>query len=201
MFEVIDAVRNATRDDFQIGIRLSVDRHGLRVEEIRDVMRRQQIDYIDLALWDSAQRVESGPDTARKMLELFTSLPRNGRPFPRKPGSSLRENADAIAELEALSAGRLIRDTAGEAVRVAEMFEYYAGWCDKLQGELIPVPPTHLNYTRQEPKRRGRPDHAMECPAVYCRLADRPCHLRGQRHDPQVVRADSAQLARPRCSL
>ncbi|MDO5371207.1 aldehyde dehydrogenase family protein [Paracoccus sp. (in: a-proteobacteria)] len=66
-------------------------------------------------------------------------------------GQLLRENAEALAELEALSAGRLIRDTAGEALRVAEQFEYYAGWCDKLHGEVIPVPTTHLNYTRPEP--------------------------------------------------
>ncbi len=31
------------------------------------------------------------------------------------------------------------------------MFEYYAGWCDKLHGEVIPVPTSHLNYTRHEP--------------------------------------------------
>lgn len=66
-------------------------------------------------------------------------------------GQLLRENAAALGELEALSAGRLIRDTAGEAIRVAEQFEYYAGWCDKLHGEVIPVPTTHLNYTRPEP--------------------------------------------------
>lgn len=66
-------------------------------------------------------------------------------------GALLRENAAELAELEALSAGRLIRDVGGEAVRVAEQFEYYAGWCDKLHGEVIPVPTTHLNYTRPEP--------------------------------------------------
>lgn len=63
----------------------------------------------------------------------------------------IREHAADIAELESRSAGRPIRDIRGEAVRVAEMFEYYAGWCDKLHGEVIPVPSSHLNYTRQEP--------------------------------------------------
>lgn len=66
-------------------------------------------------------------------------------------GRLVREKAPLLAELEALSAGRLIRDIAGEAVRIAEMFEYYAGWADKLHGEVIPVPTTHLNYTRPEP--------------------------------------------------
>eukprot|EP01031_Cornospumella_fuschlensis_P048891 gene48891-59866_t len=56
-----------------------------------------------------------------------------------------------LAELETLSAGKPIRDTTGEVTKVAEMFEYYAGWCDKLHGEVIPVPTSHLNYTRPEP--------------------------------------------------
>jgi len=34
---------------------------------------------------------------------------------------------------------------------VSEMFEYYAGWCDKMTGEVIPVPTSHMNYTRHEP--------------------------------------------------
>jgi acyl-CoA reductase-like NAD-dependent aldehyde dehydrogenase len=63
----------------------------------------------------------------------------------------IRQHADEIAELECRSAGRPIRDMRGEAVRVAEMFEYYGGWCDKLHGEVIPVPTSHLNYTRHEP--------------------------------------------------
>ena len=63
----------------------------------------------------------------------------------------IREFSAEIAEIESRSAGRPIRDIRGEVVKVAEMFEYYAGWCDKLHGEVIPVPTSHLNYTRNEP--------------------------------------------------
>ncbi|MGA2292871.1 aldehyde dehydrogenase family protein [Bradyrhizobium sp.] len=63
----------------------------------------------------------------------------------------VRQNAEVLAELETISAGKPIRDTRGEVAKVAEMFEYYAGWCDKLHGEVIPVPTSHLNYTRHEP--------------------------------------------------
>jgi acyl-CoA reductase-like NAD-dependent aldehyde dehydrogenase len=66
-------------------------------------------------------------------------------------GRLVRQHAEALAELETLSAGKPIRDTRGEVGKVAEMFEYYAGWCDKLHGEVIPVPTSHLNYTRHEP--------------------------------------------------
>ncbi len=63
----------------------------------------------------------------------------------------VRQHAGELAELEMLSAGKPIRDTRGEVLKVAEMFEYYGGWADKLHGEVIPVPSGHLNYTRPEP--------------------------------------------------
>ena len=66
-------------------------------------------------------------------------------------GRVLRGHAEALAQLEAVSAGKPIRDCRGEVTRVAEMFEYYGGWADKLHGEVIPVPSGHLNYTRHEP--------------------------------------------------
>lgn len=63
----------------------------------------------------------------------------------------LRDHADPLARLESLSAGKPIRDCRAEVAKVAEMFEYYAGWTDKLYGDVIPVPSSHLNYTRREP--------------------------------------------------
>lgn len=63
----------------------------------------------------------------------------------------IRAHAEPLSRLEAISAGRPIRDAGGEPARMAEMFEYYAGWCDKITGDVIPVPTSHLNYTRHEP--------------------------------------------------
>jgi acyl-CoA reductase-like NAD-dependent aldehyde dehydrogenase len=69
----------------------------------------------------------------------------------QEAGRLLRANIEALAQLESVSAGKPIRDCRGEALRVAEMFEYYGGWTDKLYGNVIPVPSGHLNYTRREP--------------------------------------------------
>lgn len=66
-------------------------------------------------------------------------------------GQEVRAQAEALAQLESFTSGKPIRDCRGEVLRVAEMFEYYAGWTDKLYGDVIPVPSTHLNYTRREP--------------------------------------------------
>lgn len=66
-------------------------------------------------------------------------------------GRQIRAHAAPLSELECISTGRPIRDTGAEPGRMAEMFEYYAGWCDKITGDVISVPSTHLNYTRHEP--------------------------------------------------
>ena len=66
-------------------------------------------------------------------------------------GAQVREHLEQIARLEARTAGKPLRDATGETTKVAEMFEYYAGWADKQHGEVIPVPTSHLTYTVREP--------------------------------------------------
>ncbi|CAN5374134.1 aldehyde dehydrogenase family protein [soil metagenome] len=66
-------------------------------------------------------------------------------------GASVRADLEPLAVLEATVAGKPVRDCRAEIGKVAEMFEYYAGWADKQHGEVIPVPTSHLNYTLREP--------------------------------------------------
>ncbi len=66
-------------------------------------------------------------------------------------GALVRDNLDALARIETLVAGKTATDARVEVTKVAEMFEYYAGWCDKIHGEVIPLPTSHLNYTLREP--------------------------------------------------
>ncbi len=64
---------------------------------------------------------------------------------------SLEGHEEALAQLESVVAGKPIRDCRAEVGKVREMFEYYAGWCDKQHGEVIPVPTSHLNYVHHVP--------------------------------------------------
>lgn len=64
---------------------------------------------------------------------------------------AVSERAETLAKLEAIAAGKPLRDCRVEVAKTAEMFAYYAGWCDKLHGEVIPVPSGHLNYTLRLP--------------------------------------------------
>ncbi len=80
--EVMEGVRLACGPDFQIGWRLSVERYGLQLEELREItahiLDRELIDYLDLALWDSAQVVREGSFKGQTMLSVFTRIPRRG---------------------------------------------------------------------------------------------------------------------------
>jgi acyl-CoA reductase-like NAD-dependent aldehyde dehydrogenase len=96
--------------------------------------------------------VDAAMDAAAAAQRQWTALTGSARGrVMAEIARHIRQHAEAIAELECRSAGRPIRDMRGEAIRVAEMFESYGGWCDKLHGEVIPVPTSHLNYTRHEP--------------------------------------------------
>ena len=62
------------------------------------------------------------------------------------------ERIDEFARLETLHNGKPIFESRQiEMPAVAECFEYYAGWADKIHGETIPVKGNYLTYTLREP--------------------------------------------------
>ncbi|ETD72205.1 aldehyde dehydrogenase [Pelistega indica] len=79
----------------------------------------------------------------------LTAAERGRRIF--KLGAIIRSWIPELAEIESLSSNKALGDAKVEVLKVAEMFEYYAGWTDKLHGDVIAVPTTHLNYTLLEP--------------------------------------------------
>jgi aldehyde dehydrogenase (NAD+) len=59
---------------------------------------------------------------------------------------------DELARLETLDNGKPFKEARMFDIRdSAECFRYYAGWADKIEGEVLPVAGNHLNYTRREP--------------------------------------------------
>lgn len=63
----------------------------------------------------------------------------------------IRRDAATLAAVESLTAGKPIRDARAEVAKVAEMFAYYAGWADKIEGRTIPVPGHRLTIVVPEP--------------------------------------------------
>jgi acyl-CoA reductase-like NAD-dependent aldehyde dehydrogenase len=66
-------------------------------------------------------------------------------------GEAIDAHGPTLARLESATTGKPIRDCTAEVLRVGEMLRYWAGWTDKIHGEVIPVPSGHLVYTRHEP--------------------------------------------------
>ncbi|CAB3764924.1 aldehyde dehydrogenase family protein [Paraburkholderia humisilvae] len=64
----------------------------------------------------------------------------------------LRANEQQIAGLESLDAGKPISSALRQDVPAAiDTLAYYAGWCDKINGQVVPVRPDALTYTVREP--------------------------------------------------
>jgi 2,4-dienoyl-CoA reductase-like NADH-dependent reductase (Old Yellow Enzyme family) len=80
LLEIIDGVRAACRPDFQLGLRLSAERYGLRLAEMRELaqqlMDEAKIDYIDMSLWDARKEPEEAAFQGRTLLSYFADLDR-----------------------------------------------------------------------------------------------------------------------------
>src|SRR5262249_50319069 len=80
LLEAIDGVRDVCRPDFSLGVRLSPERFGMQLLEIRTVAGRLlaegKIDYLDMSLWDCFKEPEDPALRGRNLMSYFTDLPR-----------------------------------------------------------------------------------------------------------------------------
>jgi 2,4-dienoyl-CoA reductase-like NADH-dependent reductase (Old Yellow Enzyme family) len=80
LFELIDGVRAATGPQFQLGLRLSPERFGIRMDEAlrlaEQVMATGQLDYLDMSLWDCFKAPQDAALAGRPLIDWFTALPR-----------------------------------------------------------------------------------------------------------------------------
>jgi 2,4-dienoyl-CoA reductase-like NADH-dependent reductase (Old Yellow Enzyme family) len=106
LFDILQAARAATGSDFIIGVRLSPERFGMRIDEIREVSQRLidtgEVDFLDLSLWDCGKEPEEATDRAdlagRTLCEVATDLDRRtdpqGRPVPIGVAGKIHDPAD-----------------------------------------------------------------------------------------------------------
>ena len=82
LLEVLEGIRAACRPDFQVGLRLSPERFGMRLGEIRslssDLLASGLLDYLDLSLWDTGKQPVEEEFSSRPLLGWFTDLDRHG---------------------------------------------------------------------------------------------------------------------------
>ena len=95
--EIIDGVRARTRADFQVGLRLSPERFGLKladiVETTRAILAAGKIDYLDMSLWDVFKEPVEEEFKGRSLMSYFTELDRG----PVRLGVAGKVTSPAIA--------------------------------------------------------------------------------------------------------
>lgn len=80
ILEIIDGIRAATGADFQLGLRLSPERFGIRMAEAlalaEEIMTGGKLDYLDMSLWDCFKEPQEGEFAGKPLIAHFTALPR-----------------------------------------------------------------------------------------------------------------------------
>ena len=104
IFDMVAQIRAECGPDFSLGVRLSPERFGMRLEEIKQVAQRLMqngaIDYLDMSLWDVFKKPVDDPEGERSLLDHFTSLERGD--VKLGAAGNIRSGADV---LRAMSAG------------------------------------------------------------------------------------------------
>jgi len=157
LLDVVEGVRARCRPDFVVGVRLSPERFGLRLAEIRDLaqrlMREGRIDYLDMSLWDVGKEPEEEAFRGRSLLSYFTELDRRNVRLGAagKIGSGPAAAAALAAGLDFVIVGRaaVLHHDFPERVRADPAFEPVATpvSVDYLQCEGLG--PAFIGYMRR----------------------------------------------------
>lgn len=80
--DIVAGVRARCRPDFQLGLRLSPERFGVRMAEMREfaaeMLAGGALDYLDLSLWDVFKTPVEEAFREKPLIEWFMDLPRGG---------------------------------------------------------------------------------------------------------------------------
>ena len=101
----------------------------------------------------SSADVDAAVDAAARAFPAWRATSRRERAAAlRRLGEIVRRHREELATLIALENGKLYREALDDDMPdTADVFDYYAGWTDKLYGETCPVDGPFLNYTLREP--------------------------------------------------
>lgn len=80
LFEIVNSIREECGSDFLLGVRLSPERFGMKLKEVKKITQRLieegNIDFLDISLWDTFKLPEEEEQQNHSLLEHFTLLDR-----------------------------------------------------------------------------------------------------------------------------
>lgn len=113
-------------------------------EQVITEVQEADKEDVDLAVRAAKEAFENGP--WRRM----AASERGKLMF--KLADLMEKNAEELALLESIDNGKPIKWAKLADIKLSiETMRYYAGWCDKIHGQTIPVNGPFLAYTRHEP--------------------------------------------------
>lgn len=78
LFEIVNEIRSSCGADFLLGVRLSPEKFGLDLDEIKTICQQLinsgKVDFLDVSLWDSFKMPEEEKHASKSLLEHFTEL-------------------------------------------------------------------------------------------------------------------------------
>lgn len=78
LFEIVDGIKAACGKDFLLGVRLSPERFGMQLNEIKAIcellVNEHDIDFLDLSLWDIYKKPEGEAGQNKSLLQHFTQI-------------------------------------------------------------------------------------------------------------------------------
>ena len=97
-------------------------------------------------------------DVDRAVKSAALALPQWRETAPANRGRILRAmtqlmetHKNRLAGAETLDSGKPVQESLGDIDGAIRAFEFYAGACDKIQGDVFPLPRDYLSYSLQEP--------------------------------------------------
>jgi 2,4-dienoyl-CoA reductase-like NADH-dependent reductase (Old Yellow Enzyme family) len=80
LMSIIDGIRASCDPDFNVSVRLSPERFGMKIDEIIELygwlVDSGKIDFIDMSLWDVFKEPMEDSHKGKSLLEIFAALPR-----------------------------------------------------------------------------------------------------------------------------
>jgi len=78
LYEIIDGIRMACGKKFLLGVRLSPERFGMKLQEVKTIclqlVDNGNIDFLDLSLWDCFKKPEEEEHNGQLLLDHFVNL-------------------------------------------------------------------------------------------------------------------------------
>jgi len=78
LFDIVNTIREKCGSDFLLGVRLSPERFGMKLSEVKEVTLRLinegNVDFLDISLWDVFKQPQEEEHKQKSLLKHFTEL-------------------------------------------------------------------------------------------------------------------------------